>query len=97
MQELRRDTDFLGRLGGEEFVLLCPQTPAEGAAALAERIRSRLVSEAFLINETPVWLTASFGIGQLGDDNDPDRMLIEADKALYQAKRLGRDRIVVSR
>src|SRR3712207_9182228 len=45
-------TDFLGRLGGEEFMLLCPQTTADGAAALAERIRSRLAGEAFLINGT---------------------------------------------
>jgi len=42
------------------------------------------------------WLTASFGISQLRPDHDADRMLIEADKALYQAKRLGRDRIIVS-
>jgi diguanylate cyclase (GGDEF)-like protein len=97
MQELRRDTDFLGRLGGEEFMLLCPQTTADGAAALAERIRSRLAGEAFLINGTKVWLTASFGISQLGSDKDAERMLIEADKALYEAKRSGRDRIIVSR
>jgi diguanylate cyclase (GGDEF)-like protein len=96
MQELRLDTDFLGRVGGEEFMLLCPQTTAEGAAALAERIRSRLIGKPFMINGAEVWLTASFGISQLGGDNDPDRMLIDADKALYQAKRLGRDRIVVS-
>jgi diguanylate cyclase (GGDEF)-like protein len=96
MQELRRDTDFLGRVGGEEFLLLCPQTTPEGAAALAERIRSRLAGEAFTINDSEVWLTASFGIGQLAPDDDSGRMLIEADKALYQAKRLGRDRIVVA-
>ena len=96
MQELRSDTDFLGRVGGEEFMLLCPQTTAEGAAALAERIRGRLVGEAFKINGAEAWLTASFGISQLPPDHDAGRMLIEADKALYQAKRLGRDRIIVS-
>jgi diguanylate cyclase (GGDEF)-like protein len=96
MQELRLDTDFLGRVGGEEFMLLCPQTTIEGAAALAERIRARLVGEAFKINGAEARLTASFGIGQLRADHDADRMLIEADKALYQAKRLGRDRIIVS-
>jgi diguanylate cyclase (GGDEF)-like protein len=97
MQELRRDTDFLGRVGGEEFMLLCPQTAADGAAALAERIRTRLASEAFSINGTQVWLTASFGISQFAGHDDAERMLIEADKALYEAKRLGRDRIILLR
>jgi diguanylate cyclase (GGDEF)-like protein len=96
MQELRLDTDFLGRVGGEEFMLLCPQTTAEGAAALAERIRSRIRRETFMINGAEVRLTASFGVSQLGAKGDPSHMLVAADQALYQAKRLGRDRIIVS-
>jgi diguanylate cyclase (GGDEF)-like protein len=97
MQELRSETDFVGRVGGEEFTLLLPHTDADGAAALAERIRASLRQHPFLINGVPVPLAASFGVSQLADDHDVDRVLAEADKALYRAKRVGRNRVVVAR
>jgi diguanylate cyclase (GGDEF)-like protein len=97
MQELRSETDFVGRVGGEEFTLLLPHTNAEGAAALAERIRGRLEQHPLIVKGAPVRLTASFGVRQLADDHDIDRLLTEADKALYRAKRAGRNRVAVSR
>lgn len=96
MQELRGETDFLGRIGGEEFIVLCPHTPAEGAVALAERIRCRLASTSISVGTTAVSLTASFGVRQLADDKDVDGMLAASDDALYRAKRSGRNRIVLS-
>jgi diguanylate cyclase (GGDEF)-like protein len=95
MQEIRLGTDFLGRIGGEEFAVLCPHTTTLGARVLAERIRTRL-AEAFLIEGSPIRLTASFGISSLGAASDTAQMLSDADKALYEAKRSGRDCIVMS-
>jgi diguanylate cyclase (GGDEF)-like protein len=96
MQELRGETDFLSRVGGEEFIVLCPHTPADGAEALAERIRCRLAETALPVGAAAVMLTASFGVRQLADDKDVDAMLAAADDALYEAKRSGRNRTVLS-
>lgn len=96
MEELRRDTDVVGRVGGEEFMVLLPHTPAVGAAALAERLRQHLNNMPIPVEGATLHVTASFGVRQLGPEGDPEPMMIGADDALYQAKRSGRDRVVVS-
>ena len=85
-------SDFLARWGGEEFLIVCPETDAEGAFQLAEKIRKRIEHHAF---ETVGHRTASFGVAQLQDAQSLEDWLEQADKALYQAKTSGRNRVVL--
>lgn len=91
-----RQTDIVGRLGGEEFALLLPETPLDGAALVGERLRHALAD-----NRVPAAagvtfsFTASVGVSQLGaSDAVLDSLLARADEALYRAKRGGRNRVV---
>lgn len=91
----KREIDSAARLGGEEFVLLVPDTDANGAYALAERLRER-VRQTFAADVQPI--TLSVGIATFpGDAGDAGELLRAADDALYAAKRAGRDRSVVHR
>lgn len=100
MKECLRASDVATRYGGEEFALLLPQTDAREAFNLAERIRRRIERHPFPTasgSEIPV--TVSIGVGELGEapDGEGGKKLVEqADSALYEAKRLGRNRVVRS-
>lgn len=85
-----RPTDLLARYGGDEFVLLLPDTSAEAAATIAGRILAqlRLVRIADLAQ-----ISASFGVCQYQPGQDYSSLFAQADKALYQAKQLGRDQV----
>jgi diguanylate cyclase (GGDEF)-like protein len=96
MEELRSDTDAIGRVGGEEFMILLPHTPASGAAVLAERLRRRLLVFPVRVADATLHMTASFGVRQLGDDGSAEQMMIAADDALYRAKHSGRNAVVVA-
>lgn len=85
-----RDGDRLGRLGGEEFGVLLPDTELSAARRLAERLRASLEAPA---DEGPD-VTASFGVVQARPGWTLSRLLTEADRALYQAKRAGKNRVV---
>ncbi|MGE0026648.1 MAG: diguanylate cyclase [Thermoleophilia bacterium] len=89
-----RVSDLLCRLGGDEFLVLCPATDAQGARELAERIRHRVRAAAHeKVPEQPV--TVSAGVATYpGDAADPADLLRHADIALYAGKRGGRDRVV---
>jgi len=91
---LLRQTDILGRLGGEEFAVLLPQTDGAGAYELAERIRVRVASQPIDYDGHTIPLTVSAGIALL-EVTDPraDTVLIRADQALYRAKQRGRNRV----
>jgi diguanylate cyclase (GGDEF)-like protein len=93
-KSLLRDTDSLGRLGGEEFVLLLPDTPLCGAERLVERLRLTLQAQTFQLPGRAARITSSFGITSSFDRADLtwDTLLNEADQALYAAKRAGRNR-----
>lgn len=95
-EQLRRNIDLLARVGGEEFVLLLPGTGVSGAADLAERLRSHLAANPIPIAGEPILVTASFGVKEFNASADPERLTIDADDALYRAKRSGRNQIVVS-
>jgi diguanylate cyclase (GGDEF)-like protein len=84
-----RTTDVPARIGGEEFAVLLPGTGTEGAEVLAERIRQAIEAGPWPLR--PV--TASFGIATLGPTG-PQSLIEAADRALYQAKHTGRNRIV---
>jgi diguanylate cyclase (GGDEF)-like protein len=87
---LPRD-DLLARWGGEEFVIVMPQTPAAEAVAVAERLRQVLAR-----TEWPAGLTvtASWGVAQAVAAADVDAALRDADQAMYRAKQAGRDRVI---
>jgi diguanylate cyclase (GGDEF)-like protein/PAS domain S-box-containing protein len=91
---LRRDVDLVARVGGEEFMLLLPQTDLGGAGDLAERLRRRLAGMPVTLAGEKVRLSASFGVKQFDASCDPERLTIEADDALYRAKRGGRNCVV---
>ncbi|WP_417782916.1 PAS domain-containing protein [Terasakiella pusilla] len=91
-----RDTDFIGRLGGEEFAILLPETDLAAAQLIAERIRQATESHHFVIdNGGRCNFTASFGVTEYNSETDdtPDDLLKRADIALYDAKTQGRNRV----
>lgn len=91
-----RGTDFIARYGGEEFVMLLPNTNRPGALTVANKIRESIRALGFHHNGRPVPITISCGISELCDGEGVDQVLARADQALYQAKRAGRNRCVVS-
>ena len=89
-----RDVDVAGRLGGEEFALLLPETDLNGAEAGADRLRRSLEAHEISLGEAPAQrVTASFGVAQLGPEQSGDELLRAADAALYQAKAEGKNRV----
>jgi two-component system cell cycle response regulator len=96
---VRRNTraiDLACRLGGEEFVTLMPDTALEQACQIGERLRDCIAAEPFhAAPGAELRVTASVGIATLGGAHDTLQMLLErADRALYEAKREGRNRVV---
>lgn len=92
-----RPTDFLFRIGGEEFCCLLPYTPTEGALGVAERIRHQLEAATVDLAGTPVKVTVSLGIASTETFGyDLDTLVRRADMAVYAAKQQGRNRVVVA-
>lgn len=90
-----RTTDLIGRLGGEEFAVLMPNTDAEQAALIGQRLCERIAHQAWEIEARPVKLTVSVGGAScVGALQDLTELLAQADDALYKAKADGRNRIV---
>jgi diguanylate cyclase (GGDEF)-like protein len=87
-----RASDFVGRLGGEEFAAVLPDTNCAGGLQAAEKIRAAI--SAISVPGVERRITASFGVAVLPDDaGEPDLLLRVADRALYAAKSAGRDRV----
>jgi two-component system cell cycle response regulator len=91
-----RGIDLACRYGGEEFVVVMPETDMAVATMVAERLRRRIASEPFPIQQgaRSVEVTISIGIATLGRDEDAAMVFKRADQALYRAKRDGRNRVV---
>jgi diguanylate cyclase (GGDEF)-like protein/PAS domain S-box-containing protein len=89
-----RGSDLLGRLGGEEFALLLPSTPLAGAHILAERVRGEIERMRLDTSSGELGFTISIGVCELAGDQDFSALLNRADKALYDAKNGGRNRVV---
>ena len=89
-----RDVDVSGRIGGEEFAILLPDTDRAGAALVAERMRRSLNSVAIAIDEASLKVAASFGVAELAAGQTGDDLLRSADAALYRAKDEGKNRVV---
>ncbi len=93
---LRRPHDEVFRYGGEEFILLLPNTPEEGAVGVAERLRVATADLNIKFGEDTLKLTTSAGVysAVVSDPHNPQLYTDNADKALYQAKQQGRNRVV---
>ncbi len=90
-----RKTDFIARFGGEEFVLLIPGTPLEGAQQLLETLRMAIESCPFHFKGERVTITLSAGVSAFAAGERAEQVFERADQALYRAKRSGRNRIEV--
>ena len=91
-----RESDILARYGGEEFALLMPETELQGAHVVAEKLREAVAQCGAHFNQQQVAVTLSYGLTAFVEGDTPDAAFERADKALYRAKREGRNRGVVS-
>ena len=86
-----RDIDFIARFGGEEFVILMPETNGADAWTAAEKLRTKIEQSPFNFRKERVPVTMSFGISEFRALESPDVVFERADKALYKAKESGRN------
>ena len=96
MMKNARKTDEVGRYGGEEFAMLLPGTSARRATQIAERIRRKISDMNVIVDGNSIEVTASFGVACFpsSDINNMEDLLKAADKALYEAKESGRNKVV---
>ncbi len=93
----KREADILARFGGEEFIMLLPETDGEGATIFAERLRRKIGEMVFHNGNEDIRITASFGISELTFPSNPDAcdvleaLVQQADAALYKSKESGRN------
>ena len=92
LKENIRNTDFIGRWGGEEFLIVCPETSEENATTLALNLRKQIEETLF---EKVGHKTMSVGVAQIKEEIDLDNLINNADKALYFAKENGRNKVVI--
>ena len=96
-EEIMREEDMVGRLGGEEFVVILPETDAVAALAACDRLRSAVANTTMLLeNGTKLNITLSAGVAQMVPVDDRNRLIARADEALYDAKEQGRDRVLLA-
>ncbi len=96
-QETLRDSDLLGRIGGEEFAIVLPETEVDGAFGVAERIRSMVETTKFGYEDRLIDVTVSIGVAACGKEGETiEEVMKRADTALYDAKRSGRNKVVTA-
>lgn len=98
LKESCRGTDVVARYGGEEFAVLLPTTHLARAEEIARRLLRRLAGKIYVFNDQPQQVTASIGVATLTKASAiaVDQLITRADQALYQAKREGKNRVVVA-
>lgn len=94
LKEHTRETDTVGRWGGEEFLLICPGIGQESAMELAEKIRTMIAKEQ---HGDKLKVTASFGVTEYRQRDTVDSLVSRADKALYNSKQSGRNQVSIAR
>ena len=93
MKKVCRESDFIARFGGEEFVVLLPQTSQQDAVIAIDKIRKHISNCPFHFQNRPVPLTLSGGVAERREDEDTESWMDRADSALYASKRNGRNRV----
>jgi two-component system, cell cycle response regulator len=97
LRRLKRSTDYVARFGGEEFVIICEETDAQGAFLLAERVREELLRTTFHATSGPFQVTCSLGVAtQPHDGTTWDELYKATDDALYVSKRNGRNQTTLA-
>ncbi len=95
LEDLLREVDIIGRFGGEEFVILLPETDVEQAECVALRLCQQFAESTFEIRQEQVQVTISIGISTYVPGASLDNLIDHADQALYAAKQAGRNRVFV--
>lgn len=95
LQNNVRETDTVARFGGEEFIILMPNTSVEEGYSFAERIRKIIMEKVFSVGSVTLQITSSFGVSSMGDINSQnlEDYYLLADRALYLAKQSGKNRV----
>ena len=95
LQQTREQVDTVGRIGGEEFAVVLPETTLRNTLALAERLRERIATQDIpLINGQTITVTVSIGAAELQPAvSSLNDLMLYADRALYRAKRAGRNQV----
>jgi diguanylate cyclase (GGDEF)-like protein len=95
LQNNVRETDTVARFGGEEFIILMPNTSVEEGYSFAERIRKTIMEKVFSVGSVTLQITSSFGVSSMGDINSQnlEDYYLLADRALYLAKQSGKNRV----
>jgi two-component system cell cycle response regulator len=98
IMESVRTTDLATRPGGEEFVIVMPNTSVSDAKHIAERTRQRMQDVPFIISASPysTRITVSIGVSSLAPGEDAIALMKNSDRALYEAKDTGRNKVVIA-
>jgi len=94
LKPILRETDFIGRWGGDEFLVLFPGTDIESAAAVAERLRKLIENTRFVYHKQEISFTVSVGVTEIQEgDQSQEVVFNRVDKAMYNAKKAGRNMV----
>lgn len=97
MKSTVRKQDITGRWGGEEFLMLLPETDIDGGFALAEKIRTDIESTSYVFNDVKLSLTMTFGVSIYDRPMDIDKCIKMADEALYKGKNQGKNCVIMTK
>ena len=96
VRAILRETDFIARWGGDEFVLIFPGTDLESAGAVAERLRKLIQNTRFVYHKQEISLTVSCGVTEIAEsDQNQETIFNRVDKAMYKAKKNGRNMVTI--
>lgn len=91
-----RSVDFVGRYGGEEFIILMPETDVDSAYAVLDKMRASIAKTPFHFKDEPLQITLSFGLASFQENETVEDVFTRADKALYGAKNAGRNQCLIA-
>ena len=96
VKDTLRSMDVIARFGGEEFLILMPETTVEAAASTMTRLQRELTRQYFLHENEKLLITFSAGVALRLPNEDQTALIRRADRAMYQAKQAGKNRVVVA-